>query len=539
MSSAERSVNFNGHFFGRTIQVVRDLSVDEQKYLYQKAAEGKKAFYAHDSAALKKFCIGTGNLSLYLLFQENSTRTKESFLNAAKFHGMRVNDLRVEASSVQKQESITDTVRMLVGYSPCTGFVMRTTFEGTCRWLETAMKAHAQRIGVPEPFFINAGDGRHEHPTQELLDEFTFVEKLGGDYSHIHIALIGDLFHGRTVHSKKDGLGVFKEVEVDLIAPEDIAMPPHYVRQMEAQGFSVRVFSSIEEYLAQKKVARLWYFTRLQIERMGEQVLRNLRRIQDAVTFKKPYMSLLPEDAVFYHPLPRNKTAPVIPSFLDDTPLNGWDLQSTHGYHVRFALLAMLCGAIGDDFTGTSAPKKAEASDFIRDVTTAPTPQASLSKQVQNFGIKPVENGIVIDHIGAGQSVASIWNIIDVIRRTMSLNHVSSHGVFASSTKDRYKGIMSIPGHFIERRAELKKIAAISSGCTINVIKDSRVVQKLRVTRPDHVYNFEEIHCKNPQCISYPEHKENAYADFYREKGDEYVCNYCETPHLVNEIWDF
>ena len=61
-----------------------------------------------------------------------------------------------------------------------------------------------------KPVFINAGDGRHEHPTQEFLDEFTFLEQRGWDDSHIHVALIGDLFHGRTVHSKADGLNVFR-----------------------------------------------------------------------------------------------------------------------------------------------------------------------------------------------------------------------------------------------------------------------------------------------------------------------------------------
>ncbi len=523
-------------FSGRTVQLVRDFSIDEQKYLYAKSHACKAGFLNGDYEALRRYKIKDENLSVYLLFQENSTRTKESFKNAAKFHNVRVNDFSSETSSFQKKESVTDTVRMLMGYAPRTGFILRSSYEGACTWLSIAMKRHAERIGVPVPFCINAGDGRHEHPTQEFLDEFTFVEMLGNDYSHIHIALIGDLFHGRTVHSKKDGLKVFREVEVDLIAPEELAMPSHYVQSMKAQGFSVRVFGSLQEYLAQKKVAPMWYFTRVQIERMGEKLLRKIERIQDAIVFKKEYFARMPEHVKFFHPLPRSKENPTIPSFLDDTPYNGWDLQSAHGYHVRFVLLGMLAGSIGEDFEGEGASTARQFPDFIEDVTARV--DAGDAKPVQNFGINPIENGIVIDHIGAGHGISSIWNTIDVIRRTLDFNNVSSHGVFPSVKHKRYKGIISIPNHFIDMRAQLKKIGAISSGCTINVIKNSRVVQKLRIARPGRIYNFEEIHCRNQQCISHPSSKEPAYAEFHRE-DDVYVCNYCETPHSVNEIWNF
>ena len=155
------------------------------------------------------------------------------------------------------------------------------------------------------------GDGRHEHPTQELLDEFSFLEHKDFDRSEIHVALIGDLFHGRTVHSKADGLQIFKKVVVDLVAPDELQMPPslqkkiikkilakmtqigstfliflkiyiqklsfssaeiqkirfRYVDKMKKQGFTINFYPSIDAYLAAGKVANLWYFTRLQLER--------------------------------------------------------------------------------------------------------------------------------------------------------------------------------------------------------------------------------------------------------------------------------
>jgi aspartate carbamoyltransferase len=98
--------------------------------------------------------------------------------------------------------------------------------------------------------FINAGDGKHEHPTQEMLDEFTFLEQNNWDTSSIHIALVGDLLHGRTVHSKVDGLKIFDTVRVDCIAPSEIAMPETYIHMMKTNGYEIRLFSSLDAYFA-------------------------------------------------------------------------------------------------------------------------------------------------------------------------------------------------------------------------------------------------------------------------------------------------
>ena len=94
-------------------------------------------------------------------------------------------------------------------------------------------------MDLPQASFLNAGDGRHEHPTQEFLDEFSFLEQLEWDRSSIHLALVGDLFHGRTAHSKVEGLKIYGKVKVDLIAPDEIGMPPGYVRLMHENGYEV------------------------------------------------------------------------------------------------------------------------------------------------------------------------------------------------------------------------------------------------------------------------------------------------------------
>lgn len=527
---------FNNPFQGRTIQLVQDLSIDEQRYLYQKTLEYKKAVLTKNDAVINSYKINDDNFSVYLLFQENSTRTKESFYNAARFHNARTKDLSIDTSSLLKNETFTDTVKTLMGYADHSCFIIRSEIEGLCRWLETTLGHYASQSGIEMPFCINAGDGRNEHPTQEFLDEFTFNEYYQGDFSHIHIALIGDLLHGRTVHSKCGGLKIFNEVEVDLIAPSEIAMPSQYIDEMKALGFQVRIFDSIDSYTAQSHMADIWYFTRLQRERMSDDLLPRLERIRSKISLHDEHLEKIKEEVKFFHPLPRDKLHPTIPFFLDNTPYNGWDQQSVNGYFVRITLLAMLKGVIGADFSGEPLMKQKHTSDFI---TTKNISQDAkkIEKPKQKIGIKPVENGIVIDHIASGKDISQIWDRINIIRKIMKLHVISSHGVYKSYAHNVHKGIISLPDFEILELTEFKKLGAMSPGCTINVIQDSQVVKKMKIEQPPRIYNFKEITCRNPRCISFSNNHEQAYADFHR-KDNDYFCNYCKMQHTVNEIWN-
>ena len=519
-------------FRGRSITVVDDLSTDEQVYLYEKTRDLKRALERGDP--VDEFQINDARLGTYLIFLEDSTRTKESFRNAAKFHGMKVNDFHAQTSSITtKKESITDTVKMLFGYSDRSLFVVRSKLEGVCRWLETALAGYARSLGREAPAFLNAGDGKHEHPTQEYLDEFTFLEQLEWNRDSIHVALIGDLHHGRTVHSKANGLRVFADVQVDPIAPEELAIPEHYERQMVEHGFQVRSFPSIEAYLDSREIAPIWYFTRLQLERMGEAVLEKADYLRRAVTFAPEYRSTLPKGARFYHPLPRHREHPTIPSFLDDTPLNGWDRQSINGYYTRIIELAMVAGKMGGDFSGTPNKPTEYPDDFIAEAQIR-----EGHKHEYKIGIKPVDNGIVIDHIGKGREIGRIWDQIDKIRHIMRLNCRSSHGVFHSGSPDLFKGIISLPEVLSFDERQIKMLGAIAPGCTVNIIENARVVHKYRLLMPHRVYNFDEISCKNDGCISFPAHHEHVRPEFLRAGENRFVCKYCEKPHEFEEIWD-
>jgi len=522
----------SGPFKGRTISVVNDLSLDEQRYLYRKSRELKSlAMAGGDCGAFK---INDRDYQVYLIFMEDSTRTRESFRNAAKFLGARTNVFDAASSSFNKNESITDAIKMLYGYSADSCFVMRTKLEGTCRWLEQALARYAELSGKPRPGFINGGDGKHEHPTQELLDEFSFLEHTQWKEDHIHLALTGDLYHGRTIHSKADGLRIFKNVEVDLIAPELLSMPPYYVEKMKNNGFSVRQFQSLDEYLASGKVAPIWYFTRLQLERMGESALERAPSLRRSVTFRKDMLGLLPEGTRFYHPLPRDRMHPTIPSFLDDLPLNGWDAQSANGYWTRIVEIGMVSGLLGQDFEGAFAMEPEIVEDFILEAAVL-----EHRKPEYKVGIKPVEEGIVIDHIASGQTVEDIWSNIEAVRKILKLNVRSSQGVYHSfKGPEVYKGIISLPDITSFGEKDLKKLAAIAPGCTLNLIRGSKVAKKFRLSMPPRIYGFDEISCKNENCISNPRHNEGVPTEFLRKSGSTFVCRYCEKEHTFREIWD-
>ncbi|AEX84821.1 aspartate carbamoyltransferase [Marinitoga piezophila KA3] len=524
--------NVKHDFLGRTLAVINDLSIQEQLFLYEKTKQLKKKWL--EKQDLSEFMINK-NVGIYIVFIEPSTRTKESFINAAKFHKKaKVTIFDSNHSSFNKKESYLDTFNMLTGYSDYSIFVIRSKLEGTCRYLEQSVSKFALRNGLPIPSFINAGDGKHEHPTQELLDEFTFLEQNNFDNSFIHIALVGDLLHGRTVHSKVNGLKIFKNVKVDLIAPQEISMPSHYISQMKENGFEVRIFESIDSYLKYGDVANIWYFTRLQLERMGEDILEKEHILRKAVTFQKSYLEKIPDNIKFYHPLPRHKLYPTIPTFLDDLPLNGWERQAINGYWTRIILLSMFGGALKADFD-TSKSVKEIKEDFV---VKAPIVDGTHGVQKEGKrGIKPIENGTVIDHIAKGKTEEEIYHMIMKIRKILKLYDVdSADGIFKS--KDGvFKGYISLPDRYLTKK-EIKKLSAISPNVTVNIIKNARVTEKYRITLPPRVYGFEELRCKNENCISHPNNGEGIKGSFIKNKEGKLVCEFCETPHTFEEIWN-
>src|SRR5690554_339427 len=524
-------------FTGRSLAVIDDLTISERRYLFDKTRLLKQAVIENDQKTLDAFRINDPDFGMYEVFLEDSTRTRESFRNAAKFHRAKVSNLATDSSSFNKGESYADTFNTLAGYHNSV-FIIRSKLEGVCRWLEEEATAFAQRNGLSRtPAFINAGDGKHEHPTQELLDEFTFLEDNGWDHETLHVALVGDLYHGRTVHSKVDGLRIFDSVKVDLIAPPELSMPEVYRLRMEENGFTVRVFDSIEAYLAQPGIATKWYFTRPQLERMGEQILKRQDELRAAVTFRKEWMHRLPEKTKFYHPLPRHRIHPTIPTYLDDTPLNGWERPSINNMYVRIVLLSLVAGKIGGDFTGDPLLTERDDEEYI--VAVEHPAGEKKGDEAYSEGVRPIRDGLVIDHICKGDDPATIRRHMALISRVMGLDDGKGGEWVSTSMKDasRYKGIIFRPGARKLERKDLKRLAAVAAGCTLNMIHDGTVIEKYRTHLPPRIYNFDDLACNNEACISHPIHAEGVPARFTRTRDNRYACAYCGTVHTFKEIW--
>ncbi|NCC11730.1 MAG: bifunctional aspartate carbamoyltransferase catalytic subunit/aspartate carbamoyltransferase regulatory subunit [Spirochaetia bacterium] len=524
-------------FVGRSLSVIEDFSKEERLYLFEQVKILKKAMENQDEETLAKYRINDKDFGIYEVFLEDSTRTKESFRNAANFHHAKVSELNSDSSSFNKGESYADTFYTLSGYSN-TIFIVRSKLEGVCRWLEETCAAYAQRNSLyRKPAFINAGDGKHEHPTQELLDEFTFLEDNNWSTENLHLALVGDLFHGRTVHSKADGLKIFKSVKVDLIAPEELAMPETYVQKMRENGYEVRIFSSIEAYLGQKDLADKWYFTRPQLERMGDRILQRQAELRRTITFRKEFMGLLKEGTKFYHPLPRHKVHPTIPTFLDDTELNGWERQSINGMYVRIVLLALIAGRIGAEFVPSIAPVSLPTEeDYITEVDLEVIP---VKEKVVSEGVQPIHNGLVIDHICKGDAPSEIRDHMRLISSVLGLDGQKGGEWVSTGHNDetQFKGIIFRPGSFELSRKHLKRLSAVAPGCTLNLIKNGRVVNKYRLHLPPRIYNFEDLACTNEACISHPDQNEGVPALFYRTKDNHFACAFCGKNHTFKEIW--
>ncbi|EJD00418.1 carbamoyl-phosphate synth [Fomitiporia mediterranea MF3/22] len=256
---------------------------------------------------------------LCTLFYEPSTRTSASFDAAMKRCGGEVVQVSADRASVQKGETLEDTVRTLSCYADA--IVMRHPDVGSA---QTAAKFS------PIPI-INAGDGIGEHPTQALLDIYTIRSELGTVNGRT-ITLLGDLKNGRTVHSLVTLLCLYS-VRLNFVAPPSLTMPQSVINAARKAGVFVRVSDSLEEVLAETDVL---YVTRVQKERFENE--EDWIRVKDAYRIDHSVLSRAKEDMIVMHPLPRvNEIDPEVDF---DSRRAVYFRQMRYGLFVRMALLA-------------------------------------------------------------------------------------------------------------------------------------------------------------------------------------------------------
>jgi aspartate carbamoyltransferase catalytic subunit len=284
-------------------------------------------------AMRKKRCHVLDGAILNNLFFEPSTRTRVSFGAAFNLLGGFVREtVGQENSSLSKGESLFDTARVISGYSDV--IAMRHPAMHSVEEFSTGSS-------VP---VINGGDGANEHPTQALLDLFTIQSEMAPHnktLDGLNIVLMGDLKHGRTVHSLSKLLSLYNNMKVTMISPDALKMPDSVISSLTNAGHEVVITDKIENNLSCDVI----YQTRIQQERFASKDEANLYRGHFSLN-KEIYQQFCQKHTVIMHPLPRD-SRPEANEL--DTDLNDLDnlaifRQAQNGVLVRMALFALTLG---------------------------------------------------------------------------------------------------------------------------------------------------------------------------------------------------
>jgi len=261
--------------------------------------------------------------SVFNLFFEPSTRTRTTFEIAAKRLSADVINLNIAASSQTKGESLLDTVANLSAMQADI-FVVRHDASGVPFLIARHVKPHEH--------VINAGDGRHAHPTQGLLDLYT-IRHYKKDFSRLVVAIVGDILHSRVARSLIHGLTILGVPEVRVIGPRTL-LP----QGVEALG--VRVFHDMRSGLADADVVVM---LRLQSERMRGAFLPSAQEFNKHYGLSADKLAAAKRDAIVMHPGPMNRGIE-IDSSVADGPHSVILPQVTFGIAVRMAVMSIVAG---------------------------------------------------------------------------------------------------------------------------------------------------------------------------------------------------
>ena len=265
--------------------------------------------------------------SVFNLFFENSTRTRTTFEIAAKRLSADVINLNINASSASKGESLLDTIDNLSAMQADL-FVVRHAQSGA----PYLIAQHLNALGADHIHVVNAGDGRHAHPTQGLLDMYT-IRHYKKDFTKLTVAIVGDILHSRVARSDIHALTTLGVPEVRVIGPRTLL--PSYIEQM-----GVRVFTDMADGLKDVDVVIM---LRLQSERMKGALLPSAQEFYKSYGLTPDKLARAKPDAIVMHPGPMNRGVEI-----DSTVADGGQAvilpQVTFGIAVRMAVMSIVAG---------------------------------------------------------------------------------------------------------------------------------------------------------------------------------------------------
>ena len=257
------------------------------------------------------------------LFFENSTRTRTSFELAGKRLGADVINMSVSTSSIKKGETLIDTAMTLNAMHPDV-LVVRHPDSGAVQLLSEKVNCAV----------INGGDGRHEHPTQALLDALT-IRRRKGKLSGLCVAICGDIMHSRVARSNIRLLSIMG-ARVRVVAPPTL-LPAEIGR------FGVETFHHMKEGLKDCDIVMM---LRLQLERMNGSFVPSVREYFRFYGLDYAKLEVAKPDALIMHPGPMNRGVEIDGELADDIDRSVIREQVEMGVAVRMACLETLTGAL-------------------------------------------------------------------------------------------------------------------------------------------------------------------------------------------------
>jgi len=261
--------------------------------------------------------------SVFNLFFEPSTRTRTTFEIAAKRLSADVINLNITVSSQSKGESLLDTVDNLSAMH-ADMFIVRHGESGAPHFIA--------RHVAPDIHVINAGDGRHSHPTQGLLDMYT-IRHYKKDFTNLRVAIVGDILHSRVARSAIHALSTLGCPEIRVIAPKTLL--PAHVEQM-----GVHVHHDMRQGLKDVDVVMM---LRLQNERMQGALLPSAQEFYKYYGLTEDKLALAKPDAIVLHPGPMNRGVE-IDSSVADGKQSVILPQVTFGIAIRMAVMSIMAG---------------------------------------------------------------------------------------------------------------------------------------------------------------------------------------------------
>ena len=261
--------------------------------------------------------------AVFNIFFEASTRTRTTFEIAAKRLSADVINLAINVSSTSKGESVLDTVANLSAMQ-ADMFIVRHAASGAPHLI-------AKHVG-PDIHVINAGDGRHSHPTQGLLDVFA-IRHYKKDFTNLRVAIVGDILHSRVARSQIHALTTLGCPEIRVIGPRTLI-------PAEIRGLGVHVYHDMREGLKDVDVVSM---LRLQKERMKGALLASGQEFYNYYGLNDEKLALAKPDAIVLHPGPMNRGVE-IDSSVADGKQSVILPQVSFGIAIRMAVMSIVAG---------------------------------------------------------------------------------------------------------------------------------------------------------------------------------------------------